>query len=119
MRRLRGLFTNRMVILAMVFAVILFFLWQNLFKLQVLNSRTYDELDPGTYVSTAFTDGTRGEIYDRYGRALAYNEYTWSLYYDSSTKFIFLSKLKLYFCVILSAESDISSLEKIISLFIM
>ena len=86
LRRLRGLFTNRMVILAMVFAVILFFLWQNLFKLQVLNSRTYDELDPGTYVSTAVTDGTRGEIYDRYGRALAYNEYTWSLYYDSSTQ---------------------------------
>ena len=42
-----------------------------------------------------------------------------NLYYDSSTKFIFLSKLKFYFCVFLSAESDISSLEKIISLFIM
>ena len=41
---------------------------------------------PGPDVSTAVTDGTRGEIYDRYGRALAYNEYTWSLYYDSSTQ---------------------------------
>ncbi|MBQ7915380.1 MAG: hypothetical protein IJ315_01160, partial [Firmicutes bacterium] len=70
--------------LAMIFAVIIYLLWSNLFRLQVLDSKTYAEMDTSTYVTTTITDGTRGEIYDRYGRALAYNEYTWSLYFDAS-----------------------------------
>lgn len=84
LRRLRALLSNRIVILAILFAVILYILWSNLFRLQVLESGNYDDLNADTYVRTTLTDGTRGNIYDRYGRALAYNEYTWSLYYDSS-----------------------------------
>lgn len=83
-RRLRALLSNRIVILAILFAVILYFLWSNLFRLQVLEPGSYDDLSADTYVRTVMTDGTRGDIYDRYGRPLAYNEYTWFLYYDSS-----------------------------------
>lgn len=83
-RRLKALLSNRIVILAILFAVILYLLWSNLFRLQVLESGDYESLNADTYVRTVMTDGTRGDIYDRYGRPLAYNEYTWSLYYDSS-----------------------------------
>lgn len=83
-RRLCALLSNRLVILGIIFAVILYLLWSNLFRLQVLEPKTYAEIETPTYVNKLKTDGTRGEIYDRYGRPLAYNEYTWSLYYDSS-----------------------------------
>ena len=84
LKSLQALLSNRVVLLAMIFAVIIYLLWSNLFRLQVLDSKTYAEMDTSTYVTTTITDGTRGEIYDRYGRALAYNEYTWSLYFDAS-----------------------------------
>ena len=67
-RRLRALLSNRIVILAILFAVILYFLWSNLFRLQVLEPGSYDDLSADTYVRTVMTDGTRGDIYDRYGR---------------------------------------------------
>lgn len=84
LRRLRTLLSNRLVILGLIFSMILYLLWSNLFQLQVLDPKTYAQMETPTYVNTLKTDGTRGEIYDRYGRPLAYNEYTWSLYYDSS-----------------------------------
>lgn len=84
LRRLRTLLSNRLVILGLIFSMILYLLWSNLFHLQVLDPKTYAQMETPTYVNTLKTDGTRGEIYDRYGRPLAYNEYTWSLYYDSS-----------------------------------
>jgi penicillin-binding protein 2 len=84
LRRVRDFFSNRLVILIVIFAVLLFMLWRHLFIMQVVDPEHYISSEPDTYTSTITTQGTRGEIYDRYGRILAGNVYTWSLYYDSS-----------------------------------
>lgn len=84
LRRIREFFSNRIVILSVIFAVLLFLLWRHLFIMQVVDQEHYISSEPDTYTSTITTQGTRGEIYDRYGRILAGNVYTWSLYYDSS-----------------------------------
>lgn len=110
LHRLRQLLSNRVIAIGLIFALLLAILWGNLFSLQVLGNRGAYAFEQGTYSRLVNSEPIRGEIFDRFGRPIAYNEYAWSLYYDSSIEVEQLNELCLSIAQELQSYGIVSAL---------
>ena len=76
---LKKVLTSRLFVLTIVVLGMSSVLVYRLFDLQIVNGEDYQEEYVETTLTTISTDGTRGNIYDRNGVLLAYNELTYSV----------------------------------------
>jgi len=87
---IKNIITSRLFILALVFIVAFTLLIQRLFVLQIVNGASYVDNFELTIRKEKILKSTRGNIYDRYGNVLAYNELAYSVTiedtYESSGK---------------------------------
>ena len=79
--------TSRFFILSVVFLVLFSILIHRLFVLQIVDGK--EHLENFEYKSLKDLDikSTRGNIYDKNGKLLAYNRLAYQVVYDSSTSF--------------------------------
>ena len=70
--------------LALIFTIMSFVLIQRLYRLQIIDGATYRANFSLMTTKTRTTKGTRGNIYDRNGNLLAYNELSYSLTLEDS-----------------------------------
>ena len=73
------LFQRRAVVTAIVFCIMFSILVGRLFQLQIVNGQSYLEDYTLQIQKTRTIQGTRGNIYDRNGTLLAYNELAYSV----------------------------------------
>jgi len=77
-------FTNRMLWLLVVMAILFYVLLTRLFELQIILADTYKTTPPSTKIVTVPLQAPRGTIYDRYGRPLAVNKLAYTVKMDPS-----------------------------------
>ena len=70
---------SRLFPVALVFSLLFFVLVYRLFSLQVVNGEEYESSTESQYKKTNEVSATRGNIYDRKGKLLAYDELSYSL----------------------------------------
>lgn len=76
---IKKIVTSRLFALAMIFTLMFSALISKLFHLQIIQGQTHlDEFVEKT-MRTVYTPGTRGNIYDRNGNLLAYNQLSYSV----------------------------------------
>lgn len=80
--RLRRLLSSRMFVLSLVFVFSSAVLVGRLFYLQIVKGEEYLSNSVLRAKKTTVTEGTRGNIYDRNGELLAYNELAYSVVYE-------------------------------------
>lgn len=73
------LFRTRIFVLIIVFCILFSILIARLFNLQIVNGQRYLDDYKLQIQKTRVTQGTRGIIYDRNGKVLAYNELAYSV----------------------------------------
>ncbi|MEE0418552.1 MAG: penicillin-binding transpeptidase domain-containing protein [Lachnospiraceae bacterium] len=78
---------SRMFILIAVFAILAFILIQKLFNLQIINGEDYLTNFTMSIKKERTIKSTRGEIYDRNGKALAYNKLAYSVTFEDSASY--------------------------------
>ncbi len=78
--------TNRVFAISLVVLTLFGLITAKLFDIQVVNAHLYVKGTRQTYVKTTPIEAPRGNIYDRFGRPLAYNETTFSVSVDPSIK---------------------------------
>ena len=72
--KLQRFFTNRIILLLIVFLTMSLILVARIFKLQIVDGRTYADNFTVMTSRKRMVAGTRGNIYDVKGKLLAYNE---------------------------------------------
>jgi penicillin-binding protein 2 len=79
---LKNFFKSRLFVLAVVFIVLFGIIFMRIFTLQVINGKSYQENFSLKIQRTQAVEAARGNIYDKNGVLLAYNElaYTVSIY---------------------------------------
>ena len=75
---------NRTTVLLLVFAVMSFILVRRLFELQIINGQKYANNFSLRTTKERTINSTRGNIYDRNGKVLAYNELSYSVTLENS-----------------------------------
>lgn len=87
---LRNIIFSRLFVLLIIFAVLFTVLVQKLFVLQIVNGEDYLNNFTLTIKKETTINSTRGNIYDRNGKLLAYNELAYSVtiedIYESGSK---------------------------------
>lgn len=76
---LKSFFSSRLFILSVIIILMGTVLLQRLFSLQIINGETYQENYTLKIKKEKVLSGTRGDIYDRNGMLLAYNELTYKV----------------------------------------
>lgn len=76
---LKKLFTSRLFALSLLFCAMFFILVGRLFHLQIIKGEEYQDAYISLTEKIIKTDSTRGNIYDRNGNVLAYNELAYSV----------------------------------------
>lgn len=76
---LKKLFTSRLFALAVIFTMMFAGLVGKLFRMQILDGKSYQEKYMQRTEKMVTTPGTRGNIYDRNGYLLAYNQLAYSV----------------------------------------
>ena len=76
---LKRVLSSRIFALALVFTGMVLVLAAKLFDLQIINGESYLEDYVQMIEKTVTTPGTRGNIYDRNGKLLAYNELAYAV----------------------------------------
>ncbi len=74
-----GILTSRLLMLFIVFTGMAVVLVYRLFDLQIVNGQSYEDNFQLMIEKKKTTEGTRGDIYDRNGNLLAYNELAYSV----------------------------------------
>lgn len=83
---LKKFFSSRLFVLASVFLILFGIIFGRLFSLQIVNGESYQENFSLRIQRTQTVEAARGNIYDRNGKLLAYNELAYSItIIDSST----------------------------------
>ena len=77
--KLYNLFQNRIAIIIILFCITSVILVHRLFVLQIVNGQEYFDNYKLQIQKTKEVEGTRGNIYDRNGKLLAYNELAFSV----------------------------------------
>lgn len=75
-------FTVRLIFIAVLFSVAAFFYITKLANIQLINRSEYTSSVQKTYTRTVTIRAQRGEIFDRNGKALVTNVYTYDLAFD-------------------------------------
>ncbi len=75
----KKLIVSRVFAVAVVFTVLFAILVGKLFQLQIVDGETYLTQYVSRTLKTVYTPGSRGNIYDRNGKVLAYNELAYSV----------------------------------------
>ena len=81
---IKSVHIERATVLALIFTIMSFVLIQRLYRLQIIDGATYRANFSLMTTKTRTTKGTRGNIYDRNGNLLAYNELSYSLTLEDS-----------------------------------
>ncbi len=81
---LKNIIFSRLFVLLIVFAVLFTILVQKLFVLQIVNGQDYMDNFTLTIKKETTINSTRGNIYDRNGKLLAYNELAYSVTIEDS-----------------------------------
>lgn len=77
--RLQGIVANRLLVFIFIIIVLFVILIGRLFVLQIVNGQEYLDGFTMQIQKTKNTQGTRGNIYDRTGKLIAYNELAYSV----------------------------------------
>lgn len=80
----KKIITSRLFVLSVVMAVLFAVLFARIFTLQIVNGQGYEEKYTVTIAKERTTNGTRGNIYDRNGKLLAYNELSYTVTMEDS-----------------------------------
>ncbi len=105
--------TNRTFLLTLVVLFIFGAMWSSVYQIQILNAAHYQEIAAENTYEQQPIQGIRGEIFDRYGRPLAINTTTLSLYYLPDSDNTDLNASIIYLLEILEENGDEISLEQI------
>ncbi len=73
------LFRSRLILLLIIMVILTIVILQRLFKLQIVNGESYQENYTLKIEKERVLDSTRGNIYDRDGNLLAYNELAYTV----------------------------------------
>ncbi len=110
---LKSFFSSRLFVLSIVIILMGALLLQRLFTLQIINGETYQENYTLKIKKDKILPGTRGNIYDRNGMLLAYNELTYKVtiedngtYGDSDEKNKTLNDVLAEVLEVLDANND-------------
>ena len=76
---LSRLFSSRLFALALIFTGLFSILTVHLFRLQIMNGQSYLENYQKNTEQNIVLPGTRGNIYDKDGKLLAYNELQYNI----------------------------------------
>ena len=76
---LSRLFSSRLFALALIFTGLFCILTVHLFRLQIMNGQSYLENYQKNTEQNIVLPGTRGNIYDKDGKLLAYNELQYNI----------------------------------------
>ena len=82
---LKKVITSRLFALAVIFTLMFIGLICKLFRMQILDGSSYQESYMQRTEKLVTTPGTRGNIYDRNGNLLAYNQLAYSVTINLST----------------------------------
>ena len=82
-------FSNRLFVLIAVFCMMFSILIIRLFNLQIVNGQKYQDNYKLQIQKTRVLQGTRGNIYDRNGKLLAYNELAYSVTIEDNGSSVF------------------------------
>ena len=80
-------FKTRVFVVMTVFCILSVILVGRLFKLQIVNGQQYLDDYKLQIQKTRTIQGTRGNIYDRNGKLLAYNELAYSVTIEDRCRF--------------------------------
>ena len=105
--------TNRTFLLTLVVLCIFGAMWSSVYQIQILDAEHYQEIAAENTYEELKIQGIRGEIYDRYGRPLAINTTSLSLYYLPDADNSDLNASILYLLDILKENDDEVSLEQV------
>ena len=89
---LRKLISSRILVLCILMGVFFAVLFHRLFTLQIVNGASYQENYTLKIAKERVLESTRGNIYDRNGKLLAYNELSYTIrisdsgYYDTQSE---------------------------------
>ena len=72
---------SRLVVVIIVFCLLFLMLVNRVFYLQIVKGQEYLDNYKLQIEKKKYTEGTRGNIYDRNGKVLAYNELAYSVTY--------------------------------------
>ena len=97
---------SRTSVAIIVFCVMSAILVQRLFYLQIVRGEDYAEDYELQIQKTKETEGTRGNIYDRNGNLLAYNELAYSVTFEYSGDYKNDELNKIVYTVIQMVESN-------------
>ena len=87
----KKLFSSRLFALSVIFTVMFAGLLGKLFQMQILDGSEYQETYMQRTEKNVTTPGSRGNIYDRNGNRLAYNELAYSVTIQDFSFFSFYS----------------------------
>ena len=73
------IFRSRLILLLIVMVILTIVILQRLFTLQIMNGESYQENYTLKIEKERVLDSTRGNIYDRDGNLLAYNELAYTI----------------------------------------
>ena len=79
LEELQKMLKSRLFPICIIFSVLFILLVVRLFNLQIVNGEMYEATTESNYSREIYTKATRGNIYDRNGKLLAYNELSYSL----------------------------------------
>ncbi len=83
-RLIKATHIERATVLALIFTIMSFVLIHRLYRLQIIDGATYRANFSLMTTKTRTLKGTRGNIYDRNGNVLAYNELSYTLTIEDS-----------------------------------
>ncbi len=81
------IFTSRVILMGVFFCVLAIILIQRLFTLQIVNGQEYNDNYKLQIQKTKEVEGTRGNIYDRNGTLLAYNDLAYTVTIEDSGEY--------------------------------
>ena len=84
---LKKFFSSRLFVLAAVFIVFFGIILARIFTLQVVNGKSYQENFSLKIQMKQPINAARGNIYDKNGKLLAYNELAYSISINDSTTY--------------------------------
>ena len=103
---------NRTFLIFVMILVMFSIIWASLYRIQILDAEKYKDPIYNNIVQTEEIEGMRGCIYDRYGRLLAGNTITHSLYFSIKTSVPDLNESLYQLLQIAAANGDKISLEQ-------
>ena len=105
--------TNRTFLITLVILALFSAMWTSVYRIQILDAAHYQEAIIENTFETQEIEGIRGVIYDRYGRELAVNRASLSLYYTPDANNPDLNAAILYLLDILAENEDTLSIEQV------